>query len=352
MVVVRSKHYVRAAAVGATLSALVLTGCTQAAGGGSAAPAGASGDPDACSGFPAGDIEFVVPYSAGGGFDTWARLIAPAMQELLPEQVNIPVVNREGAGGITGVTEVLGSPPDGHTIVITEPGILATTQVTGQVDVDFSTMEAIGRVTVGPEVIVVNADSEWETIEDVQAAAADRELLMGTGGLAAINIVAFDALDLAYTNVVHEGSSEALLSVIRGDTEIAVFPLNSVAEGIRSGDLKPLLLVGTVPGDENPDADVVEGVATLDEVTGQDGLGAALEQHRVVLAAPETPECAVSILGDAMEKTFGDADFIATAEEAGLVPAQLGPEETQEIVRNTIETIGGYQELLAEALEG
>lgn len=351
MVAVQSKHSVRAAAIGATMSVFVLAGCTQT-GGGSPAP-GATGDAaGGCDGFPTSDIEFVVPYSPGGGFDTWARVIAPAMQKFLPQSVNIPVVNRDGAGGITGVTEVLGSEPDGHTIVITEPGILATTQVSGQVDADFGTMEAIGQVTVGPEVIVVSADSEWGTIEDVQAEAANRELLMGTGGLAAINIVAFDALGIPFTNVAHEGSSEAILSVIRGDTEITVFPLNSVAEGIRSGDLKPLLLVGTPPGAENPDADVLDGVPTLDEVAGEDGLGAALEQHRVVLAAPGTPECVVGVLGDALEQTFADADFQADVTEAGLVPVHLGPEETAEVVSNTIDTIGKYKDLLSDALEG
>src|SRR5688572_17173950 len=91
-----------------------------------AAPASIAATPEGCAGFPTSDIELVIPYGPGGGFDTWARLVAPVLQEKLPTDVNVVPLNREGAGGLVGVTEVLGAQPDGHTIVITEPGVLAT----------------------------------------------------------------------------------------------------------------------------------------------------------------------------------------------------------------------------------
>jgi tripartite-type tricarboxylate transporter receptor subunit TctC len=305
-----------------------------------------------CDAFPDGDVEFVVPYSAGGGFDTWARLIAPLLQEELANDVAVPVINREGAGGITGVTEVFGSAPDGQKIVLTEPGILATTMLSGQVDTDFSKLTALGQVTVGPEVVVVSGSSPWTSIADAQKAAADRQLLMGTGGLAAINIVAFDALGIPFTNVVHEGSSEAILSVIRGDTEITVFPLSSVAEGIRAGDLKPLVVVGTAPGDENPDADVVAGVPTLDDVTGQDGLGAALEQHRIIVAPPGVSQCVVDALDEAITTVFDDEELLSRAEQGGLVPVHLNAADSQDVLQNTIDTLAEYKDLLVSQLEG
>lgn len=329
----------------AVVPLFIVAGCAESA-------TTAGGDAEQCSDFPRSDIEFVVPYSAGGGFDTWARVVAPVMAEQLPSDVNIPVINREGAGGITGVTEVFGSPPDGSRLAITEPGILATAQISGTSDLDFSELDVIGRLTVGPEVVVVRSDSEWNSIEDVQAAAEDGPVLMGTGGLAAVNIVSFDALGIPFENVVHEGSSEALVSVIRGDTEIALFPLNSVAEGIRSGDLKPLLLVGTPPDEANPDADVVDGLATLDEATGQDGLGAALEQHRVVVAAPDTPDCMIETLDDALSATLADEGVQGRLDEAGLVPAHFGAADGQEVLQNTIDTLNEYQDLLRQSFEG
>ncbi|WP_162606618.1 Bug family tripartite tricarboxylate transporter substrate binding protein [Jiangella asiatica] len=312
---------------------------------------GASGGGDEeCADYPGSDIEFIVPYSAGGGFDTWARVIAPELADDLG--VNVPVANRDGAGGITGVTEVFGTRPDGSTIVITEPGILATAQLTGTSDLDFAELDVVGRVAVGPEVIVVRADSEWDTIEDVQAAAGGGPVLMGTGGLAAVNIISFDELGIPFENVSHDGSSEALLSVVRGDTAIALFPLASVAEGIRAGDLKPLLLVGTPPGEDNPDADVVAGVPTLDEATGQDGLGAALEQHRIVATAPDTPQCIVESLSESMAAAFQDDGLVGDFQEAGLVPAHMDAAEAQEVLQSTIDTLTEYEDLLSQSFEG
>lgn len=326
--------------------ALVLAACGQSGSSAAADPSEATGDD--CDGYPSGDVELVIPYGPGGGFDTWARLIAPALQDELG--VNVVPVNREGAGGLVGVTEVLGAEPDGSTIVITEPGVLATQQIAGTTDADFSGLRAIGRITVGPEAIVVAADSEWETIEDVQAAAADGPLLMGSGGIAAINIVAFDELGIPYNDVPHDGSGEALLSVIRGDTAIAVFPLTSVAEGVSGGDLRPLVIVGDGPEEGQPNHDIAEGVPTLDEVTGTDGIGDALAQTRILAAPPGTPDCVIAILDEAMAAVYENSEFLDQADQAGLTPIHGSAAEAQEVIDVTFSTLEGYRDLLVENL--
>lgn len=347
------------------IAALVMAAC----GGGTGSPSAAaptqagSAEPSAaapseatvddCDGYPAQDITFVIPYGPGGGFDTWARLVAPVIQTKLPNGVNVIVENREGAGGLVGVTHVLGTEPDGYTIVITEPGVLATQQIAGTTEADFSSLRAIGRLTVGPEVIVVAGDSEWNTIQDVQAAASEADpLLMASGGIAAVNIVGFDALGLPYTDVPHDSSPEALLSIIRGDTDIAVYPLTSVREGIAAGDLKPLVVIGKPPAAGAPGAAEIEGVPSIDEVSGQAGLGDALAQSRLIAAPPGTPDCVVAILDQALADTFADADFQAQLTEAGFIPVHGSAEEAQGVIDVTFSTLEGYADLLRENLGG
>jgi len=303
-----------------------------------------------CDPFPTQDVEFVVPYSAGGGFDTWARLVAPYLEEQLGGDHSVVVVNKSGAGGLVGVTEVYGSEPDGHTIAITEPGILATSQIGGTTEMDVNTIMGVGQIAVDPEMIVVKGDSPWNTIQDVQAAAADGPLLMGTGGLAAINIITFDALDIPFENIVHEGSSEAMLSVIRGDTVITIFPLVTVQEQVASGELKPLLLVGTPRVEGQPGYEESKDVPTLDEVVNQPGIGSALEQHRVIVAPPGTSECVQTALSDALIAALADPDFIAQATEAGRFPVPLTGAEATEVIQNTYTVLEGYADLLKEQL--
>lgn len=328
---------------------LVLAACgtqSPSEAGGATAPAA-----DDCDGYPEGDVDFVIPYGPGGGFDTWVRLVAPALQEELG--VTVVPVNREGAGGLVGVTEVLSAEPDGYTIVITEPGVLATQQIAGTTEADFSELQAIGRLTVGPEVIVVAGDSDWESIEDVQADAdPNNPFLMASGGIAAINIVAFDELGLPYTDVPHDSSPDALLSIIRGDTHIAVYPLTSVAEGITGGDLRPLVVVGESPAEGQPGADVVEGIPTIDEVTGTDGLGDALAQTRLVALPPGTPDCVVTALDDALANVFADEEFLAQLDEAGFIPVHGSAAVAQDVIDVTFTTLEGYADLLIENLGG
>ena len=61
--------------------------------------------------FPARPITIVVPYAAGGGFDTMARIIGARMGELLGQSVIVE--NVTGAGGIIGVQSVMKAKPDG-----------------------------------------------------------------------------------------------------------------------------------------------------------------------------------------------------------------------------------------------
>src|SRR5690348_9213558 len=66
--------------------------------------------------FPSKPVRIVVPYTAGGGADTTARLIGPKLQEALGQTVVID--NKPGAGGTIGDDAVAKAPPDGHILLI------------------------------------------------------------------------------------------------------------------------------------------------------------------------------------------------------------------------------------------
>jgi len=307
----------------------------------------------ACDGFPARDVELVVPYSPGGGFDTWARMVAPYLQKNLPNTVNVVVTNKSGAGGLVGVTEVYGSPADGYKIAITEPGVLVTQQIAGTTEVDPTRLRAIGRFAVSPEVIFIAEENAhgWETIEDVQAYAESQPVIMSHGGVAAVNVVSMQALGLPYTGIFHEGSSESVLSVVRGDGEIAVFTWTSMIEHIQAGDIKPVVIVGTKDPEIMPAYELAADVPSLDEASGQEGLGAALEQHRILVAPPETPDCVIDILSDAFVSAMEDPALVAEAEAAELLPVPLGAEETQQIIQNTYDSLQEYADLIRAEVE-
>ena len=66
--------------------------------------------------FPERPIRLVVPFPAGGGTDTSARLVAQAMSVRLKQSVVIE--NQSGAGGIIGMRQVATANPDGYTLLM------------------------------------------------------------------------------------------------------------------------------------------------------------------------------------------------------------------------------------------
>lgn len=189
-----------------------------------------------CDGYPSNDVEFIIPTDPGGGFDTWGRVLSPALEKTLPNSPNVLPINRPGAGTLAGTQEVYGSKPDGYRVVINDPGTIALAQITGETEMDLENFVAVGRAATTPEVIVTSEASDFETIEDLVGADAAR---MGTAGLGASNVVALEKLGIPvpFEYNVHDGSGEAILSVVRGDTDYTMFPVTSVLDSLKSGDL-------------------------------------------------------------------------------------------------------------------
>jgi tripartite-type tricarboxylate transporter receptor subunit TctC len=329
---------------------LVATGCgddSEDGGGGAAAAAD-------CEGFPSKDVEFIIPTDPGGGFDTWGRIVAPALEKTLPNGPNVLPINRPGAGTLAGTQEVYGSKPDGYRVVINDPASIALAQIGGETQMDLANFTAVGRVATTPEVIVTGEKSAYESMEDLVAAAeGGEEVRMGTAGLGASNVVALSKLGLPvpFDFTVHDGSGEAALSVVRGDTDYTMFPVTSVLDNIEAGDLKPLVVVGEVPAAGEPGAEALAGVPTIDELTGEDGLGVVLQQHRVVMAPPETPECVVEVLSTALTESLADAEVVSQAEEAGLIPAATDAAEARTILDQSLATYEAEADVLKEQLE-
>ena len=73
--------------------------------------------------YPNRPIMLVVPYSAGGGNDAMARIVADKMSKTLGQQIVIE--NRGGAGGTIATRTVARSAPDGYTLVLGGTGTLA-----------------------------------------------------------------------------------------------------------------------------------------------------------------------------------------------------------------------------------
>ena len=121
--------------------------------------------------YPSRPITLLVPAAAGGGNDTVARVVAEKMGKLLGQQIVIE--NRPGAGGSLAARQVARSDPDGYTIGIGNPAVLAIAPaMLPNVGYDpVKDFAPVGMIAASPHIILINNSIPAKTLAEFIALA-------------------------------------------------------------------------------------------------------------------------------------------------------------------------------------
>src|SRR3954462_10132571 len=99
----------------------------------------------AAAAFPNKNIQFVIPYAPGGGFDVYVRFVGPVMEKYLPNKANIVPINVPAGGGSRGVAHLYRSRADGYTVgILNIPGMFILQQQQGPGAYDLAKFSWIG----------------------------------------------------------------------------------------------------------------------------------------------------------------------------------------------------------------
>lgn len=249
----------------AAVSALFLAGCSSGQGGGGDE---AAAECDISESFPNGPIEFIVPFSAGGGTDAVSRLVAQELGSALGTQIN--VINQTGGGGAVGHQAIAGAAPDGQTIGMATAE-LAMLHHQGLTDTTPADVTAISQINADPAGITVAADAPYESVQDlIDAAEADPGQLVGSGtAVAGIWHVALAGMLLeagldadAIRWVPSEGAAPALQELVAGGIDVSTASLAENATMIESDRVKPLAVMDSerAPGYDDVPTLAEEGI--------------------------------------------------------------------------------------------
>lgn len=131
--------------------------------------------------FPERPVEVIVPFGAGGGSDTFVRILQKAIREENLSPHPLIIRNAGGAGGTIGSRQARDATPDGYTIMCLHDGIY-TAEHYGNADwgpADFEPIAAIGRSGV---IVAVAEDSHYTNLASLMADAVERPytLVFGT----------------------------------------------------------------------------------------------------------------------------------------------------------------------------
>ena len=196
--------------------------------------------------YPFRDITTAVVWGAGGGTDSINRMIMAEMEKHLP--VSITVVNQTGGvAGSNGMVYVLNQPADGYTLAgISESNVTAAVQ--GGWDQRFDVWHPF-IVGGSPDLISVNADAPWQTLEELIAAAQAAPGTIPTGASGAgsihhLNLLALErGTDTTFRFIPYGGSGPAQEAAVSGEVQVIITSLAEQQALLLGGQIRPLAML-------------------------------------------------------------------------------------------------------------
>ncbi len=294
---------------------------------GTAALLAARGARAANSDFPAKDITFIIPYSAGGGFDNYVRAIATPMEKYLPHKVTVIPTNVPAGGGTRGTNQLYRAKPDGYTIAIFNiPGMFVL-QKSGNAGYDLAKVTWLGSIGRDHYGLGVGANSPLKSIDDVKALAAKRPVKFTTTGPEA---TAYAATEIA-TEVLgiraqmiggYKGSNEYVVAAIRGDGDAVITALPLLRRMQKGGELRILAAF--------EDKTDIPGAADATSLKQPELSQIVLE--RLIGAPPGLPADIKAILADALAKAVADPEVVAWAKKSDSELTWSSPDRAAQIL--------------------
>ena len=296
--------------------------------------------PSISQAFPDKDITFIIPYSAGGGFDRTVRAIAPYMEKYLPKKVNVIPKNVAGAGGRKGIVQLFRAQPDGHTIaVFNMPGMAIPSLLGEKVNYDLNKVSWISRLARGTYLLMVGAKSGIKTIDDIRKLG--RPLKITTTGLGSTghtaSVVASTVMGFPFKMLTgYKGSKQFILAAIRGDGDAVYTLVTTVRKYHEAGDVR---IIATFEKESS-----FAGVPTARRIGFPELEGMSLE--RLVGGPPGVPADRVAVLESAMLKAMADPELKAKTKKRPYLPA--GAAETAKRVDAVLQFYLKYKSALGK----
>lgn len=202
--------------------------------------------------FPEREVLGVVMWGAGGATDTVARAINPAAEEALGKP--IVVLNKAGGAGAISTSFVNAAPADGYTFLYgaENPQLHP---IMGVADLDYSQFYPVRILGRGVAVIVVPADSKYQSMEELLAdiAANPGNVLMGStgpGGLpSTVAALIGNSSEFDVTAIPFDGEGPGLTAMLGNEVDFMPAGISAAAEQIKAGTMRALAVVNDAPVD-------------------------------------------------------------------------------------------------------
>ena len=277
---------------------------------------------DAAQFYKGKTVKYTVSVAVGGGFDAYARLMAPHMGKAL--DATVIVENQPGAGGMIALNQQMLAPPDGlrFTLINGTPAALAQLLEQENIRYDLTKMDHLGIISADPWVWLMAPGSPVKSVADAQAPGV--KIRWGgtgpTGGPSDGAAITCEALRLDCKIVIgYRGSAEIALAMQRGELDALYVSAGSGHTYERSGQARAIAVSSRVRSTLLPQTPTLFEAAKLtpeqewwlDFRTGINDLG------RLMVTSPGVPPERLALLRAAIKQALTNPEVIAEGEKTG-----------------------------------
>jgi putative tricarboxylic transport membrane protein len=295
--------------------------------------------------YPKGNMDFVAPAGAGGGWDLTIRTVANVLADTKLVTVPMPVRNAPGAGGAVHLGTLQTKKNDDRTITVYSPPLIFF-NLNGTSPYGFRNTTPLARLIADYAAFVVKADSPYKTINDVMDALKKDPKSVKIGGTsaagsmdhvqflivaAAAGVKNLDKID--YIAFDSDGATQ----VLGGHIDLFSTSLADVMGLVDSGDLKALA--------QTSDHRIGTGAQAEIPTCKEMGIDVTFQNWRGLFGAPNMPEYAQTYWRETLAKMVQTPEWKEVLKKYGWDNVYLDAPDFNKFL---VETEASYKQILTE----
>ncbi|NLM95829.1 MAG: tripartite tricarboxylate transporter substrate binding protein [Firmicutes bacterium] len=303
--------------------------------------------PVSAADYPSREIRLIVASNAGGGDDAIVQMLIPYLEKYLGQRIICEY--KPGAGMTVAWGYVKHSTkPDGYTLPMSKVPHLPATEITLKEEKqhEWDDIDPLYNIVVDPNVLVVRADSPFQTLEDYIAYAHQNpgNVVVADTGIYGDDWIANMKLqravrktypDFEATYVSMVSDNLVLQALLGGHIDGAMMNVGGVFDLIEDGRVRALCVL------DNQRVDFLPEVPTAVEL----GYDVTNSSSRGFSFLKGTPPEIKAIMEDALHKAANDPEYREKAARAGINIATMNSEEYAEFMNRELEIL---KEIFAE----
>jgi tripartite-type tricarboxylate transporter receptor subunit TctC len=285
------------------------------------------------SAYPTKPVKIIVPYSAGGPADIYARFVGDRLQKSLGHPFVIE--NRPGAGAIIGTDAVAKSSPDGYTLLMMSNTHTVNESLFAKKPYNLmKDLAPISPINYSDLLLVVHPSVPAQTLKELIALAKSKPGALnyassGPGTPYHMAGELFKAMaGIEVVHVPHKGSAEARTSVLAGNVQMMFDAITTMASLAQAGKVRAIATSGKARSSITPD------VPTLDEA-GLPGYDAVIWLGMMAPSATAKP--IIDMLNSEIQKIANLPDVKEAWAKQGAVPMRMTPAEFGKFMEQDIQ---------------